>query len=61
MYEHCNYVFFFTYIRNIYILFMNIHILLKYLYIKYVIITNKNSIFEKNMMVLNLNTISLPK
>lgn len=61
MYEHCSYVFFFTYIRNIYILFMNIHILLKYLYIKYVIITNENSIFEKNMMVLNLNTISLLK
>lgn len=40
---------------------MNIHILLKYLYIKYVIITNENSIFEKNMMVLNLNTISLLK
>lgn len=40
---------------------MNIHILLKYLYIKYVIIINENSIFEKNMMVLNLNTISLLK
>lgn len=40
---------------------MNIYILLKYLYIKYVIITNENSIFEKNMMVLNLNTISLLK